>query len=45
MLIKIGYEISSELKGPKTPMLAMLYVHPSWQKVYVSPFHLVRSLP
>jgi len=44
MLIKIGYEISSELKGP-TPMMAMLYVHPSWQKVYVSPFHLVRSLP
>ncbi|MGZ5537713.1 MAG: transglutaminase-like domain-containing protein [Chthoniobacterales bacterium] len=30
MLIKFGFEISFELKGP-TPMVAMLYVHPSRQ--------------
>lgn len=28
MLIKIGFDISFQLKGP-TPMVAMLYVHPS----------------
>lgn len=31
MLVKIGYDISFELQGP-TPMVAMLYVHPSRQK-------------
>ena len=31
MLIKIGFDISFELKGP-TPIVAMLYVHPSRQK-------------
>ena len=31
MLIRIGFDISFELKGP-TPMVAMLFVHPSRQK-------------
>ena len=31
MLIKIGFDIEFELPGP-TPMILMLYVHPSRQK-------------
>jgi hypothetical protein len=44
MLIKVGTTFPFQLKAPM-PIVAMLYVHPSRQKLYVSPFHLVRSLP
>ena len=51
MLIKIGFDIEFELRGP-TPMMLMLYVHPSRekdlrraQKLHVEPYLADRISP
>lgn len=40
MIIKIGFDIQFELTGP-TPMILMLYVHPSRRKNLKAPEHVV----